>query len=52
MDFGSASTGSVDEPPICQNLIDPSSDAEMREEGEENVRDLMRLVWPMRVLKG
>jgi hypothetical protein len=26
-------TGSVDEPPICQNLTDLSSDAEMREEG-------------------
>jgi len=33
--------GSIDEVPICQNLIDPSSDAEIREEGEENIREVM-----------
>ena len=39
VDSGSVITGS-DGVPVCQNLIDWSSDAEMREEGEENVREL------------
>jgi hypothetical protein len=41
VDFRSVSTGSVDEAPICQNLTDLSQDAEMREEGEENAREVI-----------
>jgi len=40
-------TGSADVAPICQNLTDLSSDAEMRE--EENVRELMKRVCPTKV---
>jgi hypothetical protein len=36
---GSVAAGSVDKVPICQNLIELSMDAEMREEGEENTRE-------------
>jgi hypothetical protein len=49
VDFGSLATGSVDEAPICQNLTDWSWDAEMREEEEENVREVMLLVCPANV---
>ena len=40
VDLGLLATRFVDGAPICQNLIDWSSDAEMREE-EENVREMM-----------
>ena len=45
-----AVTGSVGMGPISQNLINPSSDDEMRE--EENVREVMKLVCPRKVLVG
>ena len=32
---------STDKVQICQNLIAPSSDAEIREEGEKNIREVM-----------
>jgi len=48
VDFG-APSGSFDEEPIYQNLIDPSADAEMREEGEENIRELILKVCPVKV---
>lgn len=48
VDSGSGITGSVDETSICQNLIDWSKDDEMRE--EENIREVMLLVCPMKVL--
>src|SRR5882757_5069789 len=41
----------VDGTPICQNLTDWSWDVEMREEGEENEREVMRL-GPVSVLTG
>ena len=41
--------GSVDEVPICQNLTDRSLDAEMREEGEENLREGITAVCPTKV---
>jgi hypothetical protein len=49
IDFGSVPTMSVDWVLIFQNLADPSRDPEMREEGEENAKQLMSLVCPMNV---
>jgi hypothetical protein len=49
MDSGSVTNGSA-EALICQNLTDLSLDAEMRE--EENVREVMELVCPIKVLMG
>ena len=46
-DSESGATGSADEVSICQNLIDLSSDDDIRE--EENVREVMLLVCPVRV---
>jgi len=40
-------TGSADEVLICQNLIDPSQDDEIRE--EKNIREVMCWVCPMNV---
>ena len=48
-DFGSITTGSIDGAPICQNLTDLSLDAEMRVMGEENAREVISSVWPMKV---
>ena len=47
--LGLAMTEPVDGVPICQNLTDLSNDTEMREEGEENVREVIILVWPIKV---
>ena len=41
--------GSAGEVPICQNLIDLSLDAEMREREEGKIREVMISVCPMRV---
>ena len=49
VDFELVTAGSINEALICQNLTDPSQDAEMRENGEENVREIILLVWPMKV---
>ena len=49
VDFGSTTTGSIDGAPICQNLTDLSQDAEMRVVGEENAREVIPAVWPMKV---
>ena len=38
-DFGSIMAGSIDGAPICQNLTDLSTDAEIRVVGEENARE-------------
>ena len=38
-----------DDVPICQNLTDPSVDAEIRERGEENARAVISLMWPTKV---
>ena len=46
---GLITAGSISGAPICQNLIDLSLDAEMRVVGEENAREVMCLVWPMKV---
>ena len=40
---------SINEVPICQNLIELSKDDEMREEGEENVREEISSVCPTKV---
>jgi hypothetical protein len=48
-DFGSVISGDADEAPICQNFTDLSQDAEMREVGEENTRELTGLVWLIKV---
>ena len=40
---------SIDEVPICQNLIESSSDDETRQEGEENARQEMSSVCPIKV---
>ena len=50
VDFGSVVTGSADRAPICQNLIDWSLEVEMRVEEEENAREVISSVWPMKVL--
>jgi len=44
--------GSVWRAQICQNLTDLSWDDEMMEEGEENMRDVMSSVCPIKVLMG
>ena len=49
IDFGLIPTESVDCVPIFQNLTDPSADPEMREEGEENAKERISLVCPMKV---
>ena len=49
VDFGLVATRSVDRAPICQNLTDLSIDAEIRIDGEENTREVMFLVWPIKV---
>ena len=49
VDWRSVIAGCDDEVPICQNLIELSSDDEMREEGEENAREVMSLVCPTKV---
>ena len=49
VDCGSVIAGSDDEVPICQNLIDLSKDDEIREEGEENIREVMSSVCPTKV---
>ena len=41
IEFGSATSGDVDEVPICQNFTDLSWPAEIREVGEENVREVI-----------
>jgi hypothetical protein len=41
VEFGSVASGDVNEAPICQNFTDWSSDAEMREVGEENTREVI-----------
>ena len=38
VDFFPKTTGSVSETPICQNLTDLSLDAEIKVEGDENIR--------------
>ena len=48
-DSGLVTTGSIDGAPICQNLTDLSLDAEMRVVGDENAREVMALVWSIRV---
>ena len=42
-------TEPVDGVPIFQNLTDLSYDAEMREEGEENAREVIAVAWPIKV---
>ena len=49
VDWRSVIAGSDDEVPICQNLIELSSDDEIREEWEENAREVMSLVCPTKV---
>ena len=49
VDFGLITAGSIGGVPICQNLTDLSRDAEMRVVGEENSREVIYLVWPMKV---
>ena len=49
VDCRSVIAGSINEVPICQNLIDLSRDDEMREEGEENIREVMKSVCPTKV---
>jgi hypothetical protein len=46
--FGSVTSGDIDEALICQNFTDPSEDAEMREVGEENTKEVIRPLWPMK----
>jgi hypothetical protein len=41
--------GSVDWAPICQNLTELSIDAETRVVGEENIREVILWLWPMKV---
>jgi hypothetical protein len=48
-DFGLVTAKSIDGAPICQNLTDSSIDAEMRVVGVENTREVICLVWPMKV---
>ena len=48
-DSGLVTIGSIDGAPICQNLTNLSIDAEMRVVGEENVREVILLIWPMKV---
>ena len=47
VDSGSGTVRSADKALVCQNLIDLSEDDEIRE--EENVREVMLLVCPVRV---
>ena len=49
---GSTTAVSIDKVPICQNLTVLSIDAEMRDEGEENVREVIAPVCPTRVSTG
>ena len=49
VDFGLVATRSVDRAPICQNLTDLSTDAEIRVDGEENTSEVMLSVWPIKV---
>ena len=49
VDWRSVIAGSDDEVPICQNLIELSKDDEMREEGEENVREVILSLCPTKV---
>jgi hypothetical protein len=49
VDLGSIMAGPVDWAPICQNLTELSPDAEIRVVGEENTREVMSLVWPIKV---
>ena len=48
VDSESVATRSTGKVPVCQNLTDPSSDVEMRD--EENTREVIFLVCPVRVL--
>ena len=49
VDCRSVIAGSDGEVPICQNLIELSTDDEIREEWEENARQEMLLVYPIKV---
>ena len=49
VDWGSVIAGSDGEVPICQNLIELSQDDEIREEGEENTREVILSVCPTKV---
>ena len=52
VDFELHATGSIEKVPICQNLTDWSLDAEMRDEEEENVREVMVSACPVKVSMG
>ena len=49
IEFGSAISGDFDEVPICQNFTDWSQAAEIKEVGEENVKEVISLECPIRV---
>ena len=40
--------GSIDLEPTCQNLTDVSWDAEIKVLEEENIREVITWVWPMK----
>ena len=52
VDSGSVAAVSADRLLICQNLIEKSLDAEIREEGEENIREVIASEWPTKVAVG